>query len=264
MYRELLHIWGPISINNFGLLIALGLIVFTYLLYKHPLRKRFMSDEQLYNGLFLGIIAALVGGRLLYVIQNSQTMQDLGAIFALWQGGLSILGGIISCFSAIIFYLIMLRIPVIAFLDVVALYVPIIQTFGRLGCFCAGCCHGIPCEAWYAITYTDPSSCAPLNRPLHPTQLYSAGFFLLLFGLLLIFSRRQIPQGTIITSYLVLSSFERFILDFWRTDREFIGRQFFDIFSLHQWIALFIVVISLSTYLIYHAIKQSSISHESI
>jgi phosphatidylglycerol:prolipoprotein diacylglycerol transferase len=264
MYRELLHIWGPFSINSFGLFVALGLALFTFLLYRHPQRKQYLTDEQLFNGLYIGIIATLLGGRLLYSMQNAEAFTNIWDVFALWQGGLSILGGIISCILAIVAYLAWLRIPVILVLDIAALYAPLAQAFGRIGCFCAGCCHGMVCNSWYGITYTDPASFAPLYTPLHPTQLYSAGLFFLLFGILAFLSRRHAAPGMIVTTYLVLSSCERFVVDFWRADREFIGHTFFDILSLHQWIALSIALISLCIYTIHRTIQRPLTNHEPV
>lgn len=246
MYREILPIWGPFSINSFGLCIAVGLVIFTWLFVNNSARKALINDDQLSSLLTFGIIATLCGGRFLYIIQNWHFMDSIVAIIALWNGGLSILGGIIGCLLFVLLYSTINRIPIFPLFDVIALYAPIIQTFGRLGCFCAGCCHGTFCCSWYAVTYTDPNSFAPLNIPLHPTQLYSALSLFVLFWILHILARKKLPTGTILGAYLLLSSTERFIIDFWRADREFVQGGYCGILSLHQWIALLIIIAALA------------------
>ena len=62
-------------------------------------------------------------------------------------------------------------------LDILSIVATIIHGFGRLGCFFAGCCYGLPTKSFIGITFTDAKSQAkPLETPLHPTQLYEAFF----------------------------------------------------------------------------------------
>ena len=84
-------------------------------------------------------------------------------------------------------------------------------------------------------------SVAPLDIPVHPTQLYSsfALFFIFIF-LNLILQKRLKKSGLIFASYLMLESSERFLVDFLRADREMITAHL----SLHQFVALFLFIAS--------------------
>lgn len=59
------------------------------------------------------------------------------------------------------------------------------QGFGRIGCFCAGCCYGRETHAWYGITFTH-SDFAPNGVSLIPTQLISSAGDFLICGVLLV------------------------------------------------------------------------------
>ena len=95
MYHTVLHIYGPFSIHGFGLMIALGLIVFTWLLKKDPACKELVSEDTLLDLLMIGICTATFGGRLLYIL-SSPPMPHWIDYFAIWDGGFSILGTIIA------------------------------------------------------------------------------------------------------------------------------------------------------------------------
>ncbi len=261
MYRELCHIWGPFSINSYGLFIAIGLGLMMTLVFYHPMRRNYLTDDQVFQGFFIGIIATLSGGRLLYILEKWRTFESFSDIFAIWQGGLSILGALIGCITALLGYFILHKIPILPVLDLGALYAPLAQAFGRIGCFMAGCCHGIVYTGWQAITYTDPNSFAPLHKPLHPTQLYSAATFLGIFILLQLISRlHTLKDGQLFTLYLFCASMERFAIDFWRADRGPI----YGLFSLHQWIAATIAgaCLLLFAFIAWH--PSRAVQHESI
>jgi prolipoprotein diacylglyceryltransferase len=69
--------------------------------------------------------------------------------------------------------------------------------------------------------------------------LYSAAILFLIF-LLQYFYLQKIskPAGVMLCSYLILVGLERFLIDFVRWDRLFFDNQYFSCFSIHQWIAV--------------------------
>ncbi len=265
MYRELLPIWGPISINSFGLCISIGFILFMQLIFRNSTRQALISDQQLNTLLLGGIAATLLGSRTLYLVQNWHSLHSWTDIFAIADGGLSIMGGILSCIIWVLFFSITHHIPALPLFDTLVLYVPMLQAFGRLGCFCAGCCHGTTCTAWFAVTYTDPKSFAPLHIPLHPTQLYSALTLLAICFTLYLIAQRKPAPGTLLAVYLLLSGSERFVIDFWRADREFISHQYFKLFSLHQWLALLFIMVAFVLLVFIPRLRSSRITtHEPV
>lgn len=238
MYPQILHIYGPFSINSYGLMIALGLLLFLWLVTRDPRREKILSTDQLSNTIMVGVIAGLLGGRLLYFLSEQHQIKTFLDFFALWQGGLSILGAIIAILICVPLYLRSQNIPALPFFDLAAVYAPLLQSISRIGCFLAGCCYGMHTNLPWAITYTNPKSLAPLCMPLHPTQLYAA---LTLFGIFLFMKlyaqNRYNKPGQLISLYLILTSLGRFFIDFWRADRIFVLMTG-DWLSVNQLIAL--------------------------
>lgn len=246
MPQPLLHIYGPLVIQPFGLMIVIGLIVFDWLFLRHPKRAAIVSQDQFTTALIIGITTGLAGGRILYLITTDNQIDSFYDGIALWDGGLSILGCVIAILCTIPLYLYHAHIPILPFLDLVALHAPLLQSISRLGCFFAGCCYGKATTAWWSVTYTNATTLAPFCTPLHPTQLYSSALLLFIFLLLyLVVQRYTYKDGQLLAAYLFLISIERFTVDFLRADQEYItvapwNMTCIKLFSIHQWIALFL------------------------
>ena len=96
---------------------------------------------------------------------------------------------------------------------------PLFHAFGRVGCFLAGCCYGIPAPAgWLGVTFPASAIEAPSGVPLLPVQLYEAAGCVLLFLLLDHLTDRGWPGGRLLALYLALYAVFRFLLEFLRGD----------------------------------------------
>lgn len=249
--RTLLHIYGPFSIYSFGAMIALGCIITYRLMLTDVRRIKLISTEDLLNVFSASIITALCGGRLLHLLSSYKEINSWTDIIALHEGGFSILGAIIAVLCIIPWYLKKIGVAVLPFMDLMGLYAPLLQAISRLGCFFAGCCYGKPTTAFWGVTYTTHDTLAPLFCKIHPTQLYMAGGDLLIFLTLYLVCQRYFKKpGQLLCAYLTLSSLNRFLVDFWRDDQEFLPLQLMHIFSLHQWIALGIIISSIACFII--------------
>lgn len=217
---KLLHIVGPFWINAFGLCagIAFLLMLWTSLRDK---RRAPLIDAQSYTNIFIAsVIVGILGSRSLYIMQNINIFYyDPLYIFSLWDGGLSLLGGLVTVPAYLIWHLRRKHIPLVPMLDLAATYAPLGLGVSRIGCLLAGCCYGRPAviPSSLSITYLHHSSLAPLLRPLVPVQLYamaaSLTFFCFLYGLSQYWKQ---PIGLTSGLFLVLEGSSRFILDFFR------------------------------------------------
>lgn len=221
MYPRIMHIFGPFWVQSYGVMIVLGFLLFLLSTFYNKKRREIIGDDQYLNTLFIGLVAGLVGGRALFVFYEwDKFYNHLTDIFFVWEGGFVILGSILGVLITLPIYLVWINVPVLKYLDLVAIYVPIIQSFGRIGCFLSGCCYGIEChDYWAAVTFTNPNSIAPLNVPLHPTQLYLSFFLFLIFITLFLLRNVLNKSGQITFAYLCLDSTVRFFVDFYRGDR---------------------------------------------
>lgn len=237
----LFHIYGPIAIHSFGVMICLGLIIALYFMHKDTKLSAIISGEQLTTIFQIGFIAGITGGRIWFLLLNWSCAEHWTDYFMVWNGGLSILGCIIGILIALGIYLHQQHLPVLAILDRIALYTPLLQSISRLGCFFAGCCFGMPTAVPWSVIYTDQTCLAPLHIHIHPTQLYSSLFLLCSFIILLIIDRffQKKQPGFILAWYIILSSLDRFCIDFFRGDREFFEQPtVFGTLSIQQALAL--------------------------
>jgi phosphatidylglycerol---prolipoprotein diacylglyceryl transferase len=241
MSRELLHIYGPFSINSYGTLLLIGILTGLWFMVRDPRRKKLLSAEELINCFLLSILVGIVGGRLLSIITEYDSFTSFLDFFAVWNGGLSLLGTVISLVIFLPLYLKKINAPILPVLDLAGTYAFIIESISRLGCFFAGCCFGRPTDVPWAIIYTNPDTIAPLDVFLHPTQLYSAGLCLLAFLFMYFIVQKIVKKsGLTFAIYLMLEGAIRFTVDFFRDDQEFFDAapEWLPDFSIHQWLAL--------------------------
>ena len=219
----LFHIYGPIAIHSFGVMIALGLILTLYLLNKDKPLQGLIDNEELTKIFQISFIAGIVGGRIWFLMTNWALIKHWTDCFMVWSGGLSISGAIIGIITTLSLYFSYNQLPALKIFDRIALYVPLLQSISRLGCFFAGCCFGKATELPWGVIYTNYDSLAPLCITMHPTQIYSSLFLACSFILLLSFNRyyHHKKPGQIFALYIMLSSLDRFTVDFFRGDQEF-------------------------------------------
>jgi len=240
MNPVLFHLFGPLSIHTYGVCIALGVLVALILATHNSLVKNnSLLEKHLLSLVNITIIAGIIGGRLLYVLSEPNQFTSWLDIFAIWDGGFSVLGSILCALIALSVSMKMLKLPILLALDVFGIYAPLVQAFGRVGCFFAGCCHGTPAHHFLSVTYTNTSSAAPLCVALHPTQLYNtAALFLIFMGLHWYAQSKNRHHGEIILLSLFGLSLVRFATDFWRGDRGLLWETAFGNFSLYQLLCL--------------------------
>ena len=131
-----------IKVYSYGFMIALGILASFYLvLYKT--RSMGLNSDKLSN-LFLWIIlAAFVGGKFFYYLEDPGTYtSDPSRMLDIKGGGFVFYGSLLFAIPTMVFWLRKNKIAVRPFFDVVAFAGPVVHSFGRVGCFLAGCCHG--------------------------------------------------------------------------------------------------------------------------
>ena len=229
-------------ISLYGICLALGVGLFNF--YAEPTIKKNIpeiTDNQLAKIYLLALSGGILGARSLWAINEiwQENTIDLYEFIAIWRGGLSILGAIIGSLI-IIPYLQFNNISIKKFFATILIYLPMAQAIGRIGCLLVGCCHGAVHNGLLSIIYTNPDSLAPCFVYLCPTQLYSSLFYTFLF-LVLLFVKKLNNDELIIKIYFLSTLAERFLLDFWRGDRQIIPKIFGGLFSSHQLIVMLII-----------------------
>src|SRR3990172_2385018 len=146
-------------------------------------RRHGVGDEILSDAVIWVAVAALVGGRALYIIQNElgSIASDPFHVVMIWQGGLSFYGGLLAAIGALVIFARRRQLPFLLAADVAAPAAALGQAIGHLGCLIGGDSYGTVTSLPWAVIYRNPAAMAPLEVPLHPTQVYEALAFGLLF-----------------------------------------------------------------------------------
>lgn len=217
MHPVLIRI-GPFTIHTYGVFIAAGFLLGLAYAVRQA-KKEGIPQEKIIDIGFYGLLAAIVGSRLFFVVINAgYYLQHPMDVFKIWEGGLVFYGGFIVAVAVVIWYIKKYGLDLWKIADVFAPALAIGHALGRLGCFSAGCCYGKPAHLFWAVTFSDPECLARTGIPLHPTQIYEALGESLNFLILIVLRRHQSFKGQLFWSYIVLYSMLRFTIEFFRGD----------------------------------------------
>jgi phosphatidylglycerol---prolipoprotein diacylglyceryl transferase len=238
---------GSITIYTYGFFIALGaLLGFLYMAWQG--KKLFGLTFDQSNTLFiLLVLVGVIGGKL-FLIFEDPTLYLTNPKKLASGSGFVFYGSLLLTIPTMLWFFRKNKIPTLPMLDVMAAVTCIVHGFGRIGCFMAGCCYGIPTNSFAGVIFTNPVCQAePLNTPLHPTQLYEAGFIFFILAMLLVFKNRKQFDGQFFLLYLMAYATGRGVLELFRGDLER-GFVINGILSNSQFISLIIISIALYFY----------------
>ncbi len=238
---------GAFTIYTYGFCIALGAVAgFAYMAWQG--KKQFgLSFDQSNNLFLLLVITGVVGGKLFMVFE------DPGYYFShpqklLSGSGFVFYGSLLCCIPAMLWFFKRNQVPTLAMLDVMAVVTCLVHGLGRIGCFMAGCCYGTPTVKAFGVVFTNPACQAqPLHTPLHPTQLYEAGWIAVILVSLLLLKARKRFHGQLFMIYLILYALGRSVIEVFRGD---IQRGFViaDVLSNSQFISLLVIAAAIYFY----------------
>ncbi len=218
MYPELAH-WGPIHIRTYGMMLALAFLVGTWLGLKEA-RRVGLDEDRLVNVILIVLIASVLGARALYVLEHIQEFRrEWGSVVALWQGGLTLYGGIAAGTVAGLLAAQRFGLPMWTVADALTPSLALGTGLGRVGCFLNGCCYGRPTRLPWGVHFP-ADSIAGLefgNAALHPSQLYFAAAGLGLFGITWSIRRRVAVPGVLFWTFVALYGLIRIPLDMTRS-----------------------------------------------
>jgi phosphatidylglycerol:prolipoprotein diacylglycerol transferase len=233
---------GDFFVPSYGVLVTLGFLTGLWVAARLAAKSGLNKEAVINLGIYCAL-AGILGAKLfMFVFDLDYYRQHPREIFSFstLQAGGVFQGGLILALVVAFFYMRKAKLPGLLTADVLAPGVALGHAIGRVGCFAAGCCWGVECHRFWAVTFTNPVTNqlfgTPLNVPLHPTQLYEAGAEALTFVILLSRFRRPHRAGAIIGLYLVLYSMVRFVVEFFRYHEQ--ADPFGGPLSLAQWISL--------------------------
>lgn len=218
MYPTLFHL-GPLIVRSYGVLLALSFLLGVPLAARRA-KKDGLDPELILSIAWMIVVTGVVGARIVYVAQHFDAFRaDPLEIFRLWNGGLTLFGGLVFATLATVLVLRRKTDRSWAYTDVLAPFVAFGEGLTRIGCFLNGCCFGRACSLPWAVTFPEHSyvsSSIGYPHALHPSQLYQSALGFLVFALTTAVWKRKRFDGQVFWTFVVAEGVSRIIADFFR------------------------------------------------
>lgn len=212
---------GPVAVRWYGLMFAIGFIL-GYIMVARMFRHEGAPEKWLATLLFYLIIATLVGARLGHVCFYEWDYYSAhpAQIVKIWEGGLASHGGAIGCIIALlIFSRCVSHKPFSWVIDKVVVPVALVAGLIRLGNLMNSEIYGTPTSLPWGFIFARNGE----TLPMHPTQLYEAGAYFLLFALLfwMYWKRNAEERPYLLTGVFFTWVFlARFLIEFCKNPQE--------------------------------------------
>ena len=216
---------GPLKIYWYGLTYLAGL-AFAWWLAVRRSRQAFtpIAREQVDDLIFYSTLGVVLGGRVGYAVfyGAERLARDPYWLLRIWEGGMSFHGGLLGVILAAFLYARRHKIAFGALLDFVAPLAPLGLALGRLGNFIGQELWGRPADVAWAMVFPRD----PFALPRHPSQLYQFALEgMLLFAIVLWFSRRPRPTWAVSGVFALGYGVLRFFVEFYREPDAHLGIQ---------------------------------------
>ncbi|MET0147312.1 MAG: prolipoprotein diacylglyceryl transferase [Ilumatobacteraceae bacterium] len=200
---------GPVSLNAYGLMIALGVVAGVWLFGRRLEAKGIGTRDDANAIAVWGVIAGIIGARLYHVITDWERYRDnLGDIVKVWEGGLGIPGGMLAGVLVGVYAGYKRGIPLGPGLNAVAPALPLAQAIGRWGNYFNQELYGratdLPWGLQIDAENLPTDTVYPVGTTFHPTFLYESLWNFALCFLLIWIDRRYRPAGGRLMAMYVL------------------------------------------------------------
>ena len=229
--------FGPIALRWYGLLMMVAILTGATLASRYVGRQG-QDPDDFWDMLIWVLIPAFIGARLYYVfIQSPRGQEGLqyylsnpAEIFKIWSGGIHIFGAFITGTLALWIYTKLRQLPMLIFLDGIALGLPLAQAIGRWGNFINQELYGPPTSLPWGLRIDPRHRIGPYrdlgqydqSTRFHPLFLYESLWNFAGFALIFWISRRfKLKDGDLTLLYLIWYPLGRFFIEFLRTDSWF-------------------------------------------
>jgi phosphatidylglycerol:prolipoprotein diacylglycerol transferase len=243
----ILHIYGPIGLNWYGLMYLLGFVGVAYFC---RLRARQphspFTEDQVSDFIFYAVLGVVLGGRIGYVLfyHFDFFLNDPLYLFKIYDGGMSFHGGLLGVIVSFVYFSWKTKQGFFVVSDFFAPMAPIGLGTGRIGNFINGELWGKSADVtnipWAMIFPHDPEQ---IYR--HPSQLYEFALEgLVLFILLFLFTQKKRPLMSTSGLFLLGYGSFRFIVEYYREPDEHL-RAMAEIMSMGQLLSLPMIILGL-------------------
>jgi prolipoprotein diacylglyceryl transferase len=230
---------GPVNLNAYGLMIALGVVAAVRIAGKRAERINAGTMDDMSSIALWAVPAGVLGGRAYHVLTDYEKFQgNWGDVIKVWQGGLGIWGGI--AVGVLVGFWRAKKMNLDAWI-LVSCSVPgiaVAQAIGRWGNWWNQELFGRPTDLPWALEVSDATALKAgfaEGTTFHPTFLYeSIGCLVLAVVLISIEKKRRPGKGLLLAWYVAGYTALRFFIEGLRVDeaKEFAG------FRFNQWVSI--------------------------
>jgi phosphatidylglycerol---prolipoprotein diacylglyceryl transferase len=239
---------GPLAVSPHGIGVALGYLLGAQVMVRRARRIGGPPEDDIWNALFWALVGALVGARVGYVLGHLSEVTDGGqdplGVFKVYEGGISLLGGITGGIVAAVPYVRRRHMGFWPSLDLAVVGLAFGIFIGRFGDLAIGDHLGKPTSfplgwrcladaatgpAQPASVYLEafrqgqPPSLGCFALTLHQTALYDLVSSLILFGALVALGRSARRAGFLALVFGAWYGSMRVVTDFLRVDKRYWG-----------------------------------------
>jgi len=217
-------------LKYYGALFACGLLLGFYIV-RNIYKKENLSLDNLDSLLIYVIVGTVLGARLghcffyepdYFLKHPIEILLPIQKIKGVYQfvgyQGLASHGGSIGVITAMILYCRKYKVQFLGLVDKMAVAVPVTGAFIRMGNFMNSEIYGKPTNGNWGVVFQRDDLI-----PRHPTQLYEAFAYILIFVILFyMYKSEKIrnAQGLIFGTFLTLLFTARFIIEFFKENQE--------------------------------------------
>lgn len=257
-------------LKYYGALFACGILLGFYIV-RNIYKKENLSLDNLDTLLIYVIVGTVLGARLghcffyepeYFLKHPIEILLPIQKIKGVYQfvgyQGLASHGGSIGVITAMILYCRKYKVQFLGLLDKMAVAVPVTGTFIRMGNFMNSEIYGKPTNGNWGVVFERDDLI-----PRHPTQLYEAFAYLLIFGILFyMYKSEKIrnAQGLIFGTFLTLLFTARFIIEFFKENQEAFENNM--LINMGQILSIPFILIGLG--LIFWKTKKVSVDSDSL
>jgi phosphatidylglycerol:prolipoprotein diacylglycerol transferase len=217
---------GWFQIRSYGFMLAISFLAGIYLASRRA-RQKGIEPQTILDLSVMIIVAAVVGSRALYVVYHLEDYSNPLQFFALWEGGATFYGGLILAVVVSYAFAYRKKLVFLQVADIIAPSIALGMALTRIGCFLSGCCYGKPTGLPWGVDFPDacPAGESAAEAALklgvdtvllHPTQMYSFLYGMVIFVVLLAAEKKIRKTGALFGMLVLLAGVARFVVDFFR------------------------------------------------
>lgn len=238
---------GPVNLNAYGLMIALGVVAAVRIAGKRAERINAASMDDMSSIALWAVPAGVLGGRAYHVLTDYEKFQgNWGDVIKVWQGGLGIWGGITVGVLVGFWRAKKMNLDAWVLVSCSVPGIAVAQAIGRWGNWWNQELFGRPTDLPWALEVSDTTALKAgfaEGTTFHPTFLYeSLGCLVLAVALIAVEKKLKPGRGRLLAWYVAGYTALRFFIEGLRIDeaKELAG------FRFNQWVSIIAFAIAVA------------------